>query len=178
MVFIVMLVHCRHIYQCRSHIRFWHEGDIVTFHRFYELFSHTVSLWIAYCCVVHGSRDSVHSRTSEFHALYKPNCFPSATGLIFLLTSYRTTFPLHPASHPIPTACRNHLFWNPCLWLLCRSSSTQTSPAAFRYHHSLTLSHLNTSATRFLATATLPLCSRYRHFGLSCSSNRRFSLIT
>jgi len=44
MVFIIMLERGRQVYQRRSHIQFWHEGDVFTFHHFYEPFSHTVAL--------------------------------------------------------------------------------------------------------------------------------------
>ncbi len=41
---------CCKVSQCCSHIRFWHERDIVFFHRFHEPFGHAITLWTAHRC--------------------------------------------------------------------------------------------------------------------------------
>lgn len=52
MVFIVMIERLSKVLQRRSHIRFWHEGDVVFLHRLHEPLGHAVTLWAARCrCV-------------------------------------------------------------------------------------------------------------------------------
>jgi len=94
--------------------------------------------------------DSVPSRTRGFYVLHKPNRYPSATGAIFPVTDFRTAFPLHSASHPVPCCYCNHLYWQSTLRLLCRRSPVRALPAVLRRHHTRTRSHRNTTADRFL----------------------------
>ena len=46
--FIVMRERCCKVSQCCSHIRFWHERDIVFLHRFHEPFGHAITLRAAH----------------------------------------------------------------------------------------------------------------------------------
>lgn len=44
-----MIEHRCHVLQCRAHIRFWHERDVVFLHRFHEPIEHAVTLWTTHC---------------------------------------------------------------------------------------------------------------------------------
>ena len=80
-------------------------------------------LCVSHC---HLRGPSIPSCICWFHARHKQNRCPSATRTIFPVTDYRTAFSLHPISHPVPCWCCNHLYWQPTLWLLCRSSPVRT----------------------------------------------------
>lgn len=69
MVFIVMIERHRKALQCRSHIRFWHERDVVFLHRFHEPLGHAVTLWTAHCCCT-GLQIQVYSELPRVMAVY------------------------------------------------------------------------------------------------------------
>ena len=121
-VFIVMRERCCKVLQCCSHIRFWHERDIVFFHRFHEPFGHAITLRAAHRCCA-GLQIQLSLRTSAFHTRYTLNRCPSATAPLYRATCRRSAFPQTSASHPVRSNCHSL----PCLLPSLASRSQQSS---------------------------------------------------
>lgn len=70
------------VLQCCSHIRFWHERDIVFLHRFHEPFVRSCHCSAGCSLLLYTAPDSALWRTSAFHGRYTLNRYPSAIVLV------------------------------------------------------------------------------------------------